>query len=70
MRSVFVKPFKRKFIANIKMKSQSIRMESFRLNPKGKPMSMMLVGLKIPSRPNLVQNRNSIIRIGNGVILL
>ena len=43
--------------------------ESFRLNPKGKLMSMMLVGLKISSNKNLLQNRNSMNRIGNGAIL-
>ena len=31
---------------------------------------MMLVGLKIPNKLNLVQNRNFVIRIGNGIILI
>jgi len=62
---VFEKPFKPKVIANIKRKSRSILVESFRLNPKGKRMSMMLVDLKLPSIQNLLQNKNSKIGIGD-----
>ena len=45
-------------------------MENFRLDSKGKWMSMMLVGLKIPNKLNLVQNRNSMIRICDGILFL
>ena len=62
---MFEKPFKPKVIANIKRKSRSILVESFRLNPKGKRMSMMLVDLKLPSIQNLLQNKNSKIGIGD-----
>jgi len=62
---VFEKLFKPKVLANIKRKSRSILVESFRLNPKGKRMSMMLVDLKLPSIQNLLQNKNSKIGIGD-----
>ena len=52
-----------KAVESIRRKSRIPFLESFRLNPKNK--IMMLVGLKIPSKPNLFQNINSIIGIGN-----
>ena len=52
-----------KAVESIRRKSRSPFLESFRLNRKNK--IMMLVGLKIPSKPNLFQNRNSMIGIGN-----
>ena len=64
------KQLKPKAVKTIKRKSRSLFIESFRLNPKGKLMSMMRVGLKILSNQNLLQNRNSMHRIGNGAILI
>ena len=58
-----------KAVENIKKKSRSLLIESFRLNAKCKLMSIMLVGLKISTNQNLLQNRNSMNRIGNGAIL-
>ena len=56
-----------KAVESIRRKSRSPFLESFWLNPKNK--IMMLVGLKIPSKPNLFQNKNSMIGICNWVIL-
>ena len=67
---MFGKQLKPKAVKSIKRKSRSLFMESFRLKPKCKLMSMMLVGLKISSNQNLLQNRNSVNRIGNGAILI
>jgi hypothetical protein len=44
--------------------------KNFRLSLKGKIMSMVLVGLKIPNAQNLLLKRSFITRIGNGVTLI
>ena len=69
-RLMFRKQLKPKAVESIKRKIRSISVENFRLNPKGKWMSMMLVSLKIPNKLNLVQNRNYVIRIGDGILFL
>ena len=66
---MFGKQFKPKVIANIKSKSRSLFIECFQVNPKGKRMSMLFVDLKIRSKQNMFLNKNSMIRIGYGVIL-
>jgi hypothetical protein len=62
-RLAFGKLLKPKAVKSIRRKTRSPFLESFRLNPKNK--IMMLVGLKIPIKPNLFQNRNSMIGIDN-----
>jgi hypothetical protein len=68
LRLVFGKKLNLKAVISIKEKSQSL-MRNVWLSLKGKIISMVLVGLKIPNTQNLLLERSSIMGIGNGVTL-